>query len=651
MLRSRADAARGAAAAALILLAWLGLPCSAAAQGDRFLRGVIALRADLEGVYGDEGSAIASRLEELGNALTAWDRDIRDAEQAAAAQEAAGPRAAAALIRLGSLYLQRGRFQDALTRFDAAARSAAPTATLHVLRALAFDAMSRGDEAGQAFREAWTLDPADPANAYLALRRSRLDESDSARARSMLLETARSVTSGARARATEPFFQITPFAAQGGTPAFPLASYAEAFALVGRGRHEEALARFRDVTARDPLLTDPALQNEHVKRGLAALRQRDMTSALAALEKGAAASPMSAEVHRILGTVLAIAGRTTESGAQFEAALRLRKDDERSWLALARARIEAGPPSDAQKTLEQAIAAVPASGGLRWMLAELLRRQERNWDALQRYEEASRLEPVAGRATLHQWVATLLSLRQDLDGAVSAVEGRVAVNPNESAAHRDLASLYAKQGRQDVALAELAIAAWLDPDDAFTFVALGHVHIAQARNRDALDALDRAVRLAPGLPDARYALAQALIREGRRQEAQVHLAEFQRLGTDARAHAKQEDEIAALRSDAMRLSSQKQPVAAVEAWKKVIALEPNTAQHYLDLADTLVRAGQLMESVEYYAKAADLDGVAEVHLKLAGVLSRLGRTRESALARQTYERLRLEDFARQRQRP
>ena len=85
---------------------------------------------------------------------------------------------------------------------------------------------------------------------------------------------------------------------------------------------------------------------------------------------------------------------------------------------------------------------------------------------------------------------------------------------------------------------------------------------------------------------------------------------------------------------------------AVETWKKVIALEPDVAQNYLDLAEALVKAGALEESLQYFVKTADMDGVAEVHLRLADVLARLGRGRESALARETYERLRLEDFRR-----
>jgi tetratricopeptide (TPR) repeat protein len=96
----------------------------------------------------------------------------------------------------------------------------------------------------------------------------------------------------------------------------------------------------------------------------------------------------------------------------------------------------------------------------------------------------------------------------------------------------------------------------------------------------------------------------------------------------------------------VRQSAQGQYRQSVETWRKVIGLEPEVAQNYRDLADALVKAGALEESLQYFVKTAELDGVADVHGRLADVLARLGRTRESALARETYERLRLEDFRR-----
>jgi predicted Zn-dependent protease len=78
----------------------------------------------------------------------------------------------------------------------------------------------------------------------------------------------------------------------------------------------------------------------------------------------------------------------------------------------------------------------------------------------------------------------------------------------------------------------------------------------------------------------------------------------------------------------------------------VVKQQPGVARNYVDLADALIQGGQLEASIEYLVKAAELDGVAEVHRRLADVLAQLGRIRESALARQTYERLRFEDFQR-----
>jgi tetratricopeptide (TPR) repeat protein len=226
----------------------------------------------------------------------------------------------------------------------------------------------------------------------------------------------------------------------------------------------------------------------------------------------------------------------------------------------------------------------------------------------------------------------------------------VRANLNDAAAHRDLADLYTKQDRQDEAFAELAIAAWLDPDDPLTFVTLGHSLMADRRDEDAVAAFERAVTLQPNLREARYGLAQALTRASRREDAQRHLLEFERQRAEATAREQRAIDIDAVKGEAAQKSAAGQHVQAAMLWKKVIALEPDRAQNYLDLAEALVRAGALEESLQYFVKTADLDGVAEVHLRLSEVLARLGRARESALARETYENLRLEDFRRRSRR-
>ncbi len=433
-------------------------------------------------------------------------------------------------------------------------------------------------------------------------------------------------------------------------PLFPLARYADGFARAMRGQIDEAVARIREAAATDPLIVDPASQTEGMRQAADALRRGSLSAARAALEQIVKTFPRSSEAHRMLATAAAIGGDTRTSVEHLEAALRIRPDDERSWIALANTHIDAGALGEAARTLEKAIAAIPDSGGLRWKLAGLLVKAEQNGDALTQYREAERLPPLSGRAQVHQAVATLALVQLDAAGAADAVDRRARENLNDAAAHRDLASVYTKQGRQDQAFAELAIAAWLDPDDPLTFVVLGRSLMADRRDEDAVAALERAVTLQPDLREARYALAQALTRASRRADAQRHLLEFERQRAEAVARERRELDIAAAKGDAAMKSAAGQHRLAVETWKKVIALEPDVAQNYLDLAEALVKAGALEESLQYFVKTADLDGVAEVHLRLADVLARLGRAKESALARETYERLRMEDFRRRSRR-
>jgi tetratricopeptide (TPR) repeat protein len=621
----------------------------AAGQSAPVLRALADLRTVLDGTYGDEGDEVARRLAAVSEAVANWDRSIREGELELRPRIGGANPGDAALAHevLGSAYLERGRFADAVAEFDAASRLAPQRSSLHLSRAFALEASGSPDRAAAAFRQAWTLDPDDPVTAYLALARSAIDGAELTRARDTLLRSVQGIIRGARSQRPLPFPQPgVSMNESGGAVLFPQARYADGFARAVRGQIDEAVAGLREAAASDPLIVDPASRTGGLRQAADSLRRGNLRAALAALEKVVEASPRSSEAHRMLATAAGLAGDSRTSVEHFEAALRIRSDDERSWMALANTHAEAGLLVDAARTLEKGIAAIPGSGGLRWRLATLLVRLEQVGDALAQYTEAERLTPVSGRAGVHQAVATSALLQQDVPRATAAADRRVRANLNDAAAHRDLASIHMKQGRQDEAFAELAIAAWLDPDDPLTFVTLGHSLMADRHDEDAVAALERAVSLQPDLREARYALAQALTRASRRVDAERHLMEFERQRAEAVVRERRALDIAAAKGEAAMKSAAGQHVQAVENWKKVIALEPGGAQNYLELAEALVKGGRLEESLQYFVKTAEIDGVAEVHLRLANVLARLGRARESALARETYERLRLEDFRR-----
>jgi tetratricopeptide (TPR) repeat protein len=489
-------------------------------------------------------------------------------------------------------------------------------------------------------------DPDSPVMAYLALTRPASPGADLSGAREALLRAVRGVISGARTGPAAPFPAALIDEYSGGVPRFPLARYADVFASALRGEIDASVARMQDAVANDPLVVDPASRSAGMQQAAASLRRGTLRDALVTLETLVKETPGSSEAHRMLATAAGIAGDSRKSVQHFEAALKIRSDDERSWIGLASTHVDGGSLAEAVRTLEKAVVAIPASGGLRWRLGGLLVRLDRVGDALAQFTEAERLPAVWGRGAVNQAAATSATLQQDMSNAVAAADRRVRANLNDAAAHRDLASLYLRQGRPDEAFAEVAIAAWLDPDDPLTFATLGHSLMADRRDEDAVAALERAVSLQPDFRDARYALAQALTRASRRADAERQLVEFQRQRAEAVAHEQRALDIAALKSEAAMKSAAGQHRQAIDVWKKVLALEPETAQNYLDLADSLVRAGALQDSLQYFVKTAELNGVAEVHLRLAEVLARLGRARESGVARETYERLRLEDFRR-----
>lgn len=659
MFRCTVDALPGSAATAsrlviaVVVAAVVSVFTSteASAQDERFARAVAALPTILEGAYGDEGPRVAAALDELEQGLAEWDRALDEAAEilkkrttVISAEQAADLHEA-----MGTMYFRRGRIADALTQFDAAVRDAPQQARPETLRAVALDALGRAGEAAASFRKAWELDPGNPPMAYLALARSArsaaADADGLASARETLVTASRSAIARGSRRQPAAFPELLA-SGHSRAPVFPLARYADGFALISAGQHTAAMARLRAAAAKDPLIVDPAYRTTRMQAGTAALRTGDLPAAATAFRAASAATPASSEARRMLGIVLDLSGKPAESILQFQAALRIRPDDERSWIALARVRGTAGEAAQATTT-EAAVKAIPSSARLRWGLAALYLKLDRKWDALQQYEAVSRLTVLGSAAAVQERIGNLASVRQDLAGAIAAQERRARSNEEDVHAHRELADLYLKQGNPGEAFREAAIAVWLDPGDALALVSLARAHMAHGRENEAVEALQHAVMLAPDLLEARHAFGQLLTRVGQRDEGRQQLVEYQRLRDAASARDRRIDEIAGMKAEAAEEMRLGRPRRAADVWKRVIASEPGVAANHQELAEALMKAGDLAQSLNAFATAAELDGVAAVHLRIATVLDRLGRTRESALARQTYVRLRLEDYARQ----
>jgi tetratricopeptide (TPR) repeat protein len=233
----------------------------------------------------------------------------------------------------------------------------------------------------------------------------------------------------------------------------------------------------------------------------------------------------------------------------------------------------------------------------------------------------------------------------EYDRAVNRLELRVALTPNNAAAHKALGRAYIDQSREEIGYAELVTALLLDPLDAETLTALGRLHLAADRTPRAIAALERALALDAGNSQALQALGNALTRAGRTAEGQ------QRLEESVRRQAQDVEDQRSRRTSAM-LSvqaaihvSRGEYEAAIDIWKQAITIRRDSVGP-LQVADALTKAGRLEEASAVLQAAIRSNPRPEVQRRLAEVYAALGRTDESARERLAYTEQRLEELRR-----
>lgn len=497
-------------------------PAPADAQKDPFIDAFIEFHSEISGTYGDEGSRAVAALDRMAAALDAWNAERRTAEAALRAAPGYAPSTLALFL------VEAGRMAEALSAIESALQEEAPRAGIHMLRGILLDALGRGAESVRAFATAWQLDPDDPFTAYLLADRSGAGQAAPELERQIASLYAASRRGGAMPRA--PFIQpalIDDRAAD--TPRFTPAAYVEAFALFAQGRYEDAIVRFRALLSRDPLVTDPIGRSDRVVRGVAALRNGQVTEAIAHLEAVVSQRPSSAEAHRILGGAHAAAGHVAASVEHLTAAIRLANADERARVALARVLIDAGRIDEAERSLLETIEVLPASGRARWALADLYVRAGRGADAIAQLEGAAASLVPAGRSALLWRLADVAYQVHEHERVVSALVRRTRLIPNDARAHRSLGLACIRAGRDGQALIELLTASLLGVEDAEMLTAMGRIHLNAGRADAAEAVARRAALLDARSAEARYVLGRALMQLARPVEAQQELAEFKKL--------------------------------------------------------------------------------------------------------------------------
>ena len=632
------------------MLMMLAAPSAAVAQRDPFFSALVQFHRSSAGLYGDEGPQLTAHLEAMSTALARWDAEIRNAERDLRSRLTGADVQTQLQIHtlLASLYIERGRFADALRELDQDLLLDPRRAPFHRLRGIVLQAISRPDEAADEFRATWLLDPADPQNAYrlIASRSALTTPQEIERAIASLTIVERELIQRERPRADAPFINIHGIIDDaGGAMAFVPAAYARGFSEILRGELDSGLAALRAALANDPLILDSSSRPEPLARGIAALRQGLVPAAIEQLEAAAARANDSSEAHRILGTAYLIQGDITRSVQHLRDAVRLNPRDERSWLALARTLDESGRVADAEDVLRGAVIELPEAGALRWRLSTTLEKRQRADPVdLTLIAMADRLVMLVGRGELYRALARLAQLNLSYDTAVGLLEHAVAITPNNAAAHQTLGRAYVENGRDTEGYAELVVALMLDPDAVPTLIDLGRWHLTAGQPARAVDVLERAVVGDATNALATRALADALIRAGRTAEGKQRLEESEQLQARAIENERRVRSVAVLTLQAEVRMGARDFNGAIDLWRQAIALQRGSAARQLRLADALVAANRQGEAVTEYLAAISLGAGAEAHRRLAELYDSLGRTADSAGERATYVGRRLQEL-------
>jgi tetratricopeptide (TPR) repeat protein len=147
-------------------------------------------------------------------------------------------------------------------------------------------------------------------------------------------------------------------------------------------------------------------------------------------------------------------------------------------------------------------------------------------EATQKFEAA--LQQYPKEANLHFRFGAFLNI-QDSARGIEEIRKAVELAPDHVPALVGLAVMYLKREEPDFALEYAERAVKASPDDFSAHVALGRVWLAKENPTRAAAELEAAVKLAPASPEARFSLASAYSRLGRKEDSARELAEFKRL--------------------------------------------------------------------------------------------------------------------------
>jgi len=241
--------------------------------------------------------------------------------------------------------------------------------------------------------------------------------------------------------------------------------------------------------------------------GRALMEAGRLDDALPALLKAGKLNSDEPQIAMSVANCLALQGRLPEAEARLRNLTRRHPDFVLGWLNLGHAARDQGRADDAARHYRRAIAIDPALTDAHNELGRLLHQQRAFEEAEQAFRSAVTLR--ADVALYHLNLASLLIDRGKFAEAEASARRAIALEPGSAIGHALVAGAISHQGRLLDALDSHRQAAELEPGNARSLTAYGAALIEVGRDEEGMAMLERALALAPDVPELHAQAAAA----------------------------------------------------------------------------------------------------------------------------------------------
>ena len=368
-------------------------------------------------------------------------------------------------------------------------------------------------------------------------------------------------------------------------------------ALIVENRHEESLAAARMAVAQRP-----DVASGYSNLGLALMKLERLDEAEQILRQGLAMEPRHRNSRQNLAETLRRQKRHPEAVEAYLATLKIDPRYALAHAGLGDSLFHLGQYEDAVRAMARSLSLDPDSsiaGTLHLLLGQALEKVHRLEAAAKHYHRSLEIDPRDVRPLIE--LAELRNAQgrtEEADGYMRRVRD---LRPNDLAALQNTAEMLRKRGRYEEAVKAYGAALDVDPDYPLAHAGLGHTFLAMKRYEEALASLNRSLSLAPDSASAagRHVLAgraaQALNR------ARVAAEHFERAMATNPRNAQALDYLAMLRFGQRRYQE------TLGLYRRLLELQPDSAQTHSNLGATLYHLGRAEEAIRSFDRALVLD--------------------------------------------